>query len=98
MLRLLQRGENLSMPHSRPIPSIGSHCHELRIMDNDKIWRIIYRIDADAIVIPELFQKKTSKTPKSVIDLCKSRMRMYDNAHRETKKIRVGRLESRWRG
>jgi phage-related protein len=80
LLRLLQRGEYLSMPHSRPMPSIGSHCHELRITDNDNIWRIIYRIDADAIVILEVFQKKTGKTPKPVIDVCKSRMRMYDHA------------------
>jgi phage-related protein len=80
LLRLLQRGESLSMPHSRQMPSIGPHCHELRITDDGKIWRIVYRIDIDAIVIPEVFQKKTSKTPKSVIDVCKSRLRMYDDA------------------
>lgn len=80
MLRLLQRGEKLSMPHSRPMPSIGAHCHELRITDSDKIWRIVYRIDADAIVIADVFRKKTSSTPKSVINTCKSRFRMYDDA------------------
>ena len=49
LLRRLQRGENLSLPQSRPMPSIGPHCHELRITDKDKIWRIVYRIDSDAI-------------------------------------------------
>jgi len=60
--------------------SIGPRCHELRINDEDKIWRIVYRIDIDAIVIAEVFQKKTEKTPKPIIDVCKARLRMYDNA------------------
>lgn len=80
LLRLLQRGEKLSMPHSRPMPSIEPHCHELRITDSGKIWRIVYRIDSDAIVIACVFQKKTNNTPKSIIDVCKSRCRMYDDA------------------
>ena len=32
---LLQRGLLLSMPHSRPMPSINRHCRELRIQDAD---------------------------------------------------------------
>ena len=59
LLRLLQIGEKLSLPHSRPMPSIGSRCHELRVIDENKIWRIVYRIDADAIVILEVFQKNS---------------------------------------
>lgn len=80
LLRLLQRGDLLSMPHSRPMPSIGPHCHELRITDKGKIWRIMYRIDTDAIVIADVFCKKTATTPKTVIGICKSRFRMYDDA------------------
>lgn len=80
LLRELQRGVALAMPHSRPMPSIGPHCHELRITDEDKIWRIFYRIDSDAVVIAEIVKKKTGKTPKSVIDTCKTRFRMYDDA------------------
>jgi len=68
------------MPHSRPMPSIGTHCHELRITDTGKIWRIVYRIDSDAIVVAEVFQKKTTATPKPIIDVCKTRFRMYDDA------------------
>ncbi|NQZ11646.1 MAG: type II toxin-antitoxin system RelE/ParE family toxin [Algicola sp.] len=79
LLRRLQRGEKLSMPQSRPMPSIVAGCHELRITDEHKIWRVIYRIDNDAIVIPELFEKKTTKTPRPIIDICKARLRMYDN-------------------
>jgi phage-related protein len=51
LLRKLQRGEKLGMPYSRPMPSIGSRCHELRINDERVTWRIVYRIDTDAIVI-----------------------------------------------
>ena len=51
LLRRLQRGESLSMPHSRPMPAIGRGCHELRINDSGTKWRIVYRIDEDAIVI-----------------------------------------------
>ena len=36
LLRQLQQGAKLSMPLSRPMPSIGAHCHELRIDDEKK--------------------------------------------------------------
>ena len=42
-------------------------------------WRIMYRLDTDAIVILEVFRKTTAKTPVSVIDTCKRRLRMYDD-------------------
>jgi phage-related protein len=78
LLRRLQRGEALSLPHSRAMPSIGSRLHELRIVDRDDAWRIVYRIDSDAIVIVEVFSKKSQKTPSSVIERCRGRLRRYD--------------------
>jgi len=60
------------------MPSIGTRCHELRINDENRKWRIIYRIYSDAILILEVFEKKTSKTPKSIIDICKQRIKRYD--------------------
>ncbi|HEY6199643.1 MAG TPA: type II toxin-antitoxin system RelE/ParE family toxin [Candidatus Binatia bacterium] len=80
LLRQLQSGAILGMPHSRPMPSIGPRCHELRINDIGAAWRIIYRIDSDAILILDVFAKKTPQTPKPVIEACKRRMREYDNA------------------
>ena len=77
-IRDLQEGKSVLMPHSRPMPGIGPRVHELRITDKDKIWRIIYRIDEDAIVIAEVFSKKTQQTPKAVIEVCKRRYRNYD--------------------
>jgi hypothetical protein len=37
-------------------------------------WRIIYRIDSDAVVIAEVFSKKTQATPRSVIEVCRRRL------------------------
>ena len=78
LLRRLQGGERIGLPQSRPMPSIGKRCHELRIRDEDVTWRIVYRIDSDAIVIGEVFSKKTRVTPKKVIHTSKRRFKKYD--------------------
>lgn len=80
LLRQLQRGETLSLPDSRPMPRIGRRCHELRIRDAQATWRIVYRVDPDAIVIAEVFSKKTPATPRHVIETCQQRLRAYDTA------------------
>ena len=77
-LRQIQKGIKLSLPQSRSMPSIGTQCHELRINDKNLTWRIIYRIFIDAILILEIFEKKTNKTPKSIIDVCKQRIKRYE--------------------
>ena len=77
LMRRLQQGENLEMPDSRPMPLIGKNCHELRINDANKTWRIVYFIDNDAIVILDVFAKKTQQTPKVVIDQCQKRLSRY---------------------
>ena len=79
LLRQLQLGVSLGLPHSRPMPAIGARCHELRINDSQATWRIIYRLDRDAIVILDVFGKKTARTPKSVLDNCKRRLSHYDS-------------------
>ena len=78
LLRKLQQGESLSMPQSRTMTAIGARCHELRIKDENAEWRIMYRTDEDAVLILEVFQKKTRTTPKNVIEVCKRRLRKYD--------------------
>ena len=77
-LRQLQGGELLTMPQSRPMPRIGRRCHELRIRDEDHVWRIIYRLDPDAVIIVEVFSKNTTTTPDGVVDNSKARLRRYD--------------------
>ena len=80
LLRELQRGKSLGMPQSRPMTAIGPRCHELRVVDQQVTWRIIYRIDPDAIVIAEVFAKKTSQTPSTLIGACQKRLKEYDDA------------------
>ena len=79
-MRRLQRGEPLSMPFSRPLPTLGPRCHELRIRDTGGTWRIVYRIDRDAIVIAEVFSKKTQAIPATTMEMCRKRFREYDDA------------------
>lgn len=57
-----------------------ARCHELRINDANTTSRLIYRVDPDAIVIVEVFAKKTQKTPKELIQACKRRLKEYDDA------------------
>jgi phage-related protein len=77
LLRKLQLGDSLSLPQSRPLPVIGKACHELRIVDKKKIWRIIYSIEFDAVVILDVFAKKTKKTPKRVMEVSQQRLNLY---------------------
>lgn len=79
-LRRVQQGEKLRMPLSRPMAAIGKRCHELRVTDEKVTWRLIYRVDHDAIVLVKVFNKKTTRTPKQVIDVCKARLKDYDDA------------------
>lgn len=77
LLRQLQRGARLAMPHSRPMPAIGPACHELRVRDRDADWRIVYFVGVDAIVILDVFSKTTRATPKSVLHVCRARLAAY---------------------
>ncbi len=61
------------------MPTIGSSCHELRITDETAQWRLIYRLDEDAIVIVEVFQKKGRTSPHRVVQKCKLRLGRYDS-------------------
>jgi phage-related protein len=83
-LRLLQRGDVLSMPVSRPMPSIGARCHELRIKDAHHTWRVIYRAEVDRVLVIEVFDKNQNKTPKSIIESCKRTLNSYDRFRKES--------------
>ena len=77
-LRKLQRGDRLGGPQSKPLPTIGRRCHELRVRDRATSWRVIYRTDPDEIVIVDVHKKKSNKLPKNVIERCKQRLKAYD--------------------
>jgi phage-related protein len=80
LLRRLQRGETLGMPHVRAMPPLGRRCFELRVRDQRQTWRIMLRLDADAVVIAGVFAKTTRTTPRNVLDACRERLRRYDEA------------------
>ena len=83
LLRRLQRGEALAMPHSRPMRSVGKRCHELWINDETAAWRIMYRLDPDAVVILAVFRKTTRTTPRRIIEQCQLRLERYVAAAKE---------------
>ena len=60
------------------MPVIGLRCHELRINDEAGTFRVIYRADTDAVVVLDVFLKKTQQTPLAVIETCRRRLREYD--------------------
>lgn len=80
LLRRLQKGESLGLPQSRPMPSTGSQCHELRVNDENQTWRIVYHVATDAVVILDVFSKKTATTPNEVLVNCKRRLAAYISA------------------
>jgi phage-related protein len=86
LLRLLQQGERLGMPQAEPLPDVGPRCGALRVRDAEHNWRIMYRIDTDAVLILEVYPKKTPKIPGDVIERCHRRLKLYDAAIKAAKK------------
>ena len=66
------------MPQSRPMPSIGRRCHELRITDGDLIWRIVYRVDSDAMSSSTRLPRRPEQFAQKDIDRARSRFKDYD--------------------
>ncbi len=72
----LERGESLTMPKSRPMPSFYTGCHELRVKDHDGIFRIFYYLKIkNNILIFHAFQKKTEKTLTKELELGKKNLK-----------------------
>lgn len=75
LLRFVQAGVIPPSPNSRPMPGIGPNCHELRVSDDRGEWRVIYQVrpDLGAVLIGDVFSKKSRATPKRIIDQCRKR-------------------------
>jgi phage-related protein len=84
LLRRLQMGESLGMPESRPMPSVGAGCHELRVDDGRVTWRVVYGIDTVAVVVLDVFREDTSETPTAIIIACRDRLKRYERIKRES--------------
>jgi phage-related protein len=94
LLQQLLNGELPTLPMSKPMSSIDDRCHELRVNDlnNNKNWRVVYRIDDDAVIILEVFAKTTKKTPDLIIDRCQKRLRSYDPQNLEANGWKIGTI------
>src|SRR5687768_12644943 len=86
LLRLLQEGEIVGMPHAEALPDVGPRCGALRVRDGEHNWRIMYRIDSDAVLILEVYAKKTRKIPQEVLERCRQRLKRYDTAVKRVRK------------
>jgi len=86
LLRRLQQGEQIGMPQAEPLPDIGKRCGALRVRDAQHDWRIMYRVDSDAILILELYAKKTRKIPDEVVERCQDRLKRYDDSVKAARK------------
>jgi len=86
LLRLLQEGEQLGMPQAELLPIVGRRCGALRVPDAGHNWRIMYRVDPDAVLVVDVYSKKTRKIPDEVLERCKQRLKQYDAMVKAAKK------------
>jgi len=86
LLRLLQEGFRLALPQAEPLPDLGHRCGALRVRDAEHNWRIMFRLDSDAVLVLEIYPKKTRKIPEEVMKRCKKRLKDYDLAVGAAKK------------
>lgn len=76
LLAQLDVGIKLSMPLSRPMPSIGKGVHELRLKDASGVYRLVYVfVSQSNIWVIHGFKKTTEQTSKQDIDLAKKRLK-----------------------
>lgn len=72
----LAAGKKLSLPISRPLPSIGKSLHELRLSSRVGEYRVFYVIKVtDAIYVIHATIKKKQALDRQTTDLLKQRMR-----------------------
>ena len=86
LLRLLQEAERLGMPHAESLRDVGPRCGALRVRAAEHNWRIMYRVDTDAVLVLDVYAKKTRKIPDDIIGRCKQRLKRYDAAVKAAKK------------
>jgi len=72
----LEQGHSLSMPLSRPMPSIGAGVHELRFRARSGAFRVIYAVvTRSGLVLLHAFKKTAEKTPQRNIEIARARLK-----------------------
>lgn len=72
-------------PHDKPLVWLKGEVKTPPVRDAARIeagdaeanWRLMYYIADDAIVVLEVFAKKTGETPRAVLDACRQRLALY---------------------
>ena len=83
LLMVLQSGESLGEPQSKPMKSIHAKAHELRVKDKKGAYRVIYALSIkDQILVPHAFNKKTQKTLQKEIELSIKRLKEMLNENK----------------
>lgn len=78
---LLQPGEQPGMPLSNPMPSVVIGVSELRLHCDDGQFRVFHcTADANSIIVPHAFAKKTQQTPLPEIQLARKRLKEWISA------------------
>jgi len=66
----------LSMPLSRPMPSIGRGVHELRLKDRFGTYRVVYAlVRSGSVHVLHAFKKTTQGTPPKNVELARKRLK-----------------------
>ncbi len=72
----VQNGLQLTMPKSRPMPSLATGVEELRVKGKDGIYRAFYYAkEEDGILLFHAFVKKSQETPSLEIRLGERRLK-----------------------
>lgn len=72
----LQRGQALTMPHSRPMPIVALGVEELRVKDESGQYRaFVVRKTPRGILVLHVFGKKSRETPRDAIELARRRLK-----------------------
>jgi phage-related protein len=72
----LEAGQRLSMPLSRPMPSVAQGVHELRLRDRAGIYRVFYALVVGRdIWLLHAHAKKTQAATPHTIELVRKRLK-----------------------
>lgn len=75
-LARLDVGLSLSMPLSRPMPSIGRGVHELRLRARSSAYRVVYAfVQAGAVHVLHAFKKTPPQTPARNLETARRRLK-----------------------
>jgi phage-related protein len=60
--------------------AIGKSCYELRLRDAGTNWRLVFRVDEDAVIVVGLFRKTSPSATGRLIAVSRRRLSEYDAA------------------